>query len=42
MEKCPKPVIAAIHGHCVGGATSLVSACDIRYAESHAIFTIKA
>jgi enoyl-CoA hydratase len=25
----PKPVIAAVHGHCLAGATQLVSCCDI-------------
>ncbi len=39
--QCPKPVIAAIHGGCIGGATSLVTACDIRYAAADAFFEIK-
>ena len=32
--------IAAIHGHCVGGAVVLASACDLRVAADDAIFSI--
>ena len=39
--QCPKPVIAAVHGACVGGGIDMVSACDIRYCSSDAWFTIK-
>lgn len=41
IEKCPKPVIAAIHGGCIGGGVDLVSACDIRYCAQDAFFQIK-
>lgn len=41
IEKCPKPVIAAIHSACIGGGMDMVSACDIRYCSSDAWFTIK-
>lgn len=41
LERCRKPVLAAIHGACVGGALDLVSACDMRYASADAIFSIK-
>ncbi|VDK86072.1 unnamed protein product [Litomosoides sigmodontis] len=41
VEKCPKPVIAAIHGHCIGAGISLVAAADIRYASSNTAFSIK-
>ncbi|THU98967.1 Delta2-dienoyl-CoA-isomerase [Dendrothele bispora CBS 962.96] len=40
-ERCPFPVIAAIHGMAVGIGVDLTSACDIRYAASNARFTIK-
>ncbi|MBW1738352.1 MAG: enoyl-CoA hydratase/isomerase family protein, partial [Deltaproteobacteria bacterium] len=32
IEKCRKPVIAAVHSHCIGGGVDLLSACDIRMA----------
>ncbi|WNJ20002.1 crotonase/enoyl-CoA hydratase family protein [Pontibacter sp. G13] len=41
IEKCRKPVMAAIHGACVGGAVDIVSACDMRYATEDAYFSIK-
>ncbi|XP_061172954.1 delta(3,5)-Delta(2,4)-dienoyl-CoA isomerase, mitochondrial-like [Saccostrea echinata] len=41
IEKCPKPVIAAIHNACVGGGVDMTSACDIRYCTSDAWFQIK-
>ncbi len=41
LEKCRKPVIAAIHGHCVGGGVDLTSACDIRIASKDALFSIR-
>lgn len=41
IERCPKPVIAAIHGACVGGGVDLVCACDVRYATNDAFFQIK-
>jgi enoyl-CoA hydratase/carnithine racemase len=41
VEKCRKPVIAAVHGHCIGGGVDLLSACDIRLATRDAIFSIR-
>lgn len=41
LERCRKPVIAAIQGACVGGALDLVTCCDMRYATADAIFSIK-
>lgn len=41
IERCRKPVLAAIHGACVGGALDLVTCCDMRYAASDAVFSVK-
>ena len=41
IEQCSKPVIAAIHGGCIGGGVDIVSACDMRYCTQDAFFTIK-
>jgi len=41
VEKCRKPVIAAVHGHCIGGGIDLISACDIRIAANDATFSIR-
>lgn len=41
IEKCRKPVIAAIQGAAVGGAIDILSACDIRYCDESAWFSIK-
>lgn len=41
IEKCSKPVLAAIHGGCIGGGVDIVAACDMRYCTDDAYFTIK-
>jgi enoyl-CoA hydratase len=41
LENIRVPVIAAIHGGCVGGAVDLVTACDIRLASDDAFFCIQ-
>ncbi|XP_051018768.1 LOW QUALITY PROTEIN: delta(3,5)-Delta(2,4)-dienoyl-CoA isomerase, mitochondrial [Acomys russatus] len=41
IEKCPKPVIAAVHGGCIGAGVDLISACDIRYCAQDAFFQVK-
>jgi|TARA_R110001583_G_scaffold67031_6_gene192043 enoyl-CoA hydratase len=41
IERCRKPVIAAIQGSCVGGGVDIVSACDMRYCCEGAKFSIK-
>ncbi|KAG2004231.1 enoyl-CoA hydratase/isomerase [Coprinopsis cinerea AmutBmut pab1-1] len=40
-EQAPFPVIAAIHGWCIGLGVDLTSICDIRYAASNTTFSIK-
>ncbi len=41
IEKCKKPVLAAIHGGCIGGGVDIVAACDMRYCNDDAYFMIK-
>ncbi len=41
IEQCRKPVLAAIHGGCIGGGVDIVSACDMRYCSDDAYFTVK-
>lgn len=41
IERCRKPVIAAVHGPCIGGGVDLLTACDIRLASRDAIFSIR-
>jgi Delta3,5-Delta2,4-dienoyl-CoA isomerase len=41
VADCPKPVIAAVHGHCIGGGVDLIAACDIRYAAAGTTFSVR-
>lgn len=41
IERCRKPVLAAIHGACVGGGIDLITACDMRYCSADAWFSVK-
>ena len=41
IERCRKPVIAAIHGHCIGAGLDMAAACDIRLSSADAVFCLK-
>jgi enoyl-CoA hydratase len=41
LEQIAKPVIVAVHGHCIGGGIDLICACDIRMASREAVFSIR-
>lgn len=41
VAQCPVPVIAAIHGHCLGAGVDLATACDIRLASEDALFGVR-
>ncbi|MBK9179571.1 MAG: enoyl-CoA hydratase/isomerase family protein [Acidimicrobiales bacterium] len=37
----PKPIVAAVNGHCVAGGLELLLATDLRYAAEHATFGLQ-
>ncbi|PRP82398.1 delta(3,5)-Delta(2,4)-dienoyl-CoA isomerase, mitochondrial [Planoprotostelium fungivorum] len=41
FEQIPQPIIAAVHGACVGGGVDLICAADVRVASEKTFFTIK-
>lgn len=36
----PKPALALVRGHCVGGGCQLAAACDLRFAAEDALFGV--
>ncbi len=41
VVRCPIPVIAAIHGHCIGGGIDLITCCDIRLSSAEATYSVR-
>ncbi len=41
MHQSPKPVIAAVHGWCIGGGVNMISAADIRLCSAEARFSLR-
>jgi 2,4-dienoyl-CoA reductase (NADPH2) len=41
LETCRKPVLAAIHGACIGAGVDLTCAADMRYCSADANFVVK-
>lgn len=39
--RCRKPVVAAIHGWCIGGGIDLTSACDVRICSKETRFSVR-
>jgi enoyl-CoA hydratase len=42
VEACEKPVLAMIHGFCIGGGLAIALTADVRYAAADATFAIPA
>ncbi|RLN69529.1 hypothetical protein BBJ28_00023530 [Nothophytophthora sp. Chile5] len=40
-EKCRVPVIAAVHGVCIGAGVDFITACDLCYADVSSVFSVK-
>jgi enoyl-CoA hydratase len=41
LEDLPQPVIAAVHGWCLGAGVDLITACDLRLASADAVFSVR-
>ena len=41
IASCRKPVVAAIHGVCIGGGVDVITACDVRVASRDAKFSVR-
>ena len=41
VERTRQPVIAAIHGKCIGGGVDLITACDMRLCSADAVFSVR-
>jgi enoyl-CoA hydratase/carnithine racemase len=41
LARCRKPVLAAVHGWCIGGGMDLIAACDFRYCSREAKFSLR-
>jgi len=42
LAQIPKPVLAMIHGYCIGGGVAMSLTADLRYASEEAVFAIPA
>jgi enoyl-CoA hydratase len=41
IARCRKPVVAAVHGACIGGGVDLITACDVRVASRDARLSVR-
>jgi enoyl-CoA hydratase len=41
VDRCRVPVIAVVHGGCIGGGVDFITACDIRIGTENCFFTIQ-
>src|SRR5262249_37960848 len=40
LDTVPKPVVAFVHGACIGGAVAMISCCDVVIAAQNAFFSL--
>ncbi len=40
LREFPKPTIAMIRGHCIGGGVEIAAACDLRFADTSSVFGV--
>ena len=38
LRTFPKPTVAVVGGHCIGGGVELATCCDLRFADPSAVF----
>ena len=41
LEQCPVPIVAAVHGSCIGAGVDLVTAADVRLTTADAVWCVK-
>lgn len=41
FTESPTPVVAAVHGYCLGAGMDLITACDLRLAAADAVFSVR-
>jgi enoyl-CoA hydratase len=41
IARCRKPVVAAVHGLCIGGGLDVITACDVRVCSRDARFSVR-
>ena len=40
LREFPKPTLAVIRGHCIGGGVEIAAACDLRFADPTSVFGV--
>src|SRR4029453_5011608 len=40
LREFPKPTVAMIRGHCIGGGVEIAASCDLRFADPTAVFGV--
>jgi len=40
LRNFPKPTVAMVRGHCIGGGVEIAASCDLRFADPTAVFGV--